>query len=612
MNRSQAVTDTLDKPADSTVTVSLRFRLGPIFRGRLAVEALALALGLFMSAANSNAQVSNFWTGASGDWTNGLNWSTNSAPGPFDVAIFTNAATYTVTIRTNVGTFIQVATNAFANASNTTATVTLNLASGTEFDPFVRFVVADERDSTTTVYVASHATPALVAGTVAIGAPGIGTLIVTNGEFRANSVSVGAGADGRGTVVVGGSVSGSATLVYGTGGGGFAIGANSNSFGNSVIVTNGAVLTNVHTPPTGANGTFRFGSGAGQCNTSNNTMIVNSGGKLSLGTGTITIGNGSTFTFPGEGSFDNTVIIGNNGTMDCGGNVSTHSLFIGTSKGTPASNNVLSVLAGGTVVNFSQLLITSNNAVELLGGKFGGATVSGGVVLASLELGGTVTNQGTFRGYGTVYAALNVASNGVLATSNTVGSLVFSNSLNLLTNHVMQVELGSSPAATFPTVLAGDLNVRPNGTLIVSGPGASTSGTYLLFTNLCTTCSNQVEFTPWSTIIGPVPCITYTVGVGTNVSGGGINAIFLTVGPTPPQITSIVRSGNDVRLTWTACDGKTNFVQVTPGTANGSYTNNFVNLSGQIVITPSGTTTNFTDSGGATNKPARYYRVRQP
>src|SRR5216117_2369334 len=78
MNRSQAVTDTLDKPADSTVTVSLRFRLGPIFRGRLAVEALALALGFFMSAANSNAQVSNYWTGASGDWTNGLNWSTNS------------------------------------------------------------------------------------------------------------------------------------------------------------------------------------------------------------------------------------------------------------------------------------------------------------------------------------------------------------------------------------------------------------------------------------------------------------------------------------------------------------------------------------------------------
>jgi hypothetical protein len=55
----------------------------------------------------------------------------------------------------------------------------------------------------------------------------------------------------------------------------------------------------------------------------------------------------------------------------------------------------------------------------------------------------------------------------------------------------------------------------------------------------------------------------------------------------------------------------TNIVQVTPGTANGSYTNNFSDLSPQLVISGSAvTSTNYFDVCGATNSPARYYRVR--
>ena len=54
---------------------------------------------------------------------------------------------------------------------------------------------------------------------------------------------------------------------------------------------------------------------------------------------------------------------------------------------------------------------------------------------------------------------------------------------------------------------------------------------------------------------------------------------------------------------------RTNAVQAAPG---GSYsTNGFADISGPIIINVTGdTTTNYIDSGGATNRPARYYRIR--
>ena len=82
--------------------------------------------------------------------------------------------------------------------------------------------------------------------------------------------------------------------------------------------------------------------------------------------------------------------------------------------------------------------------------------------------------------------------------------------------------------------------------------------------------------------------------------------------PIPFQFTSVVRSNNNVVLTWTIMGGTTNQLQVTPGDGTGTYsTNEFTNLGAQMLINGSGpVTTNYTDVGGATNKPARYYRVR--
>jgi len=75
------------------------------------------------------------------------------------------------------------------------------------------------------------------------------------------------------------------------------------------------------------------------------------------------------------------------------------------------------------------------------------------------------------------------------------------------------------------------------------------------------------------------------------------------------QISAITRETNSIRIAWTTYTGKTNALQWTAGAAGGSYqTNSFTDLF--TVTNTMGTVTNYLDVGGATNAPARYYRVR--
>jgi T5SS/PEP-CTERM-associated repeat protein len=97
---------------------------------------------------------------------------------------------------------------------------------------------------------------------------------------------------------------------------------------------------------------------------------------------------------------------------------------------------------------------------------------------------------------------------------------------------------------------------------------------------------------------------------------GLTNAEELALGTDPSvsdfRITAIEREADNIRVTWQTAGGRTNMLQATNGNGDGSYaTNGFSNLGPQMVIGGSGiVTTNYTDFGGATNEPARYYRVR--
>jgi hypothetical protein len=75
------------------------------------------------------------------------------------------------------------------------------------------------------------------------------------------------------------------------------------------------------------------------------------------------------------------------------------------------------------------------------------------------------------------------------------------------------------------------------------------------------------------------------------------------------RIISIAPSGIDLLVTWTMGPNRTNALQATAGDATGNYnTNNFLDIF--TVTNTVGTTTNYLDTGAATNFPARYYRVR--
>ena len=65
----------------------------------------------------------------------------------------------------------------------------------------------------------------------------------------------------------------------------------------------------------------------------------------------------------------------------------------------------------------------------------------------------------------------------------------------------------------------------------------------------------------------------------------------------PFQIDSIVQQGNDMRLTWKTVGGRTNVLQASSLTADGSYTNSFNDL--LIVTSTVSTLTNYLDVGVA-------------
>ena len=92
--------------------------------------------------------------------------------------------------------------------------------------------------------------------------------------------------------------------------------------------------------------------------------------------------------------------------------------------------------------------------------------------------------------------------------------------------------------------------------------------------------------------------------VGYGSRNGDLRAYLLTPIELVVRITSIVRVGSDIQLTWQTIGGTTNQIQV----ANSNF--NFANLGLPILINGVGVSmTNSVELGGATNAQARYYRV---
>jgi hypothetical protein len=93
------------------------------------------------------------------------------------------------------------------------------------------------------------------------------------------------------------------------------------------------------------------------------------------------------------------------------------------------------------------------------------------------------------------------------------------------------------------------------------------------------------------------------------------NQFLLGLNPTNPasvfRIISGASTGANFIVTWKTAGIRTNVLQATNGRPGAGYSNNFQDISGPIIINVVGdTTTNYTDVGGATNRPVRFYRIR--
>ena len=609
MNRWPAITLTFHSLTHPKFTTPLISRLGSIPRVRMAVGALALGFGVFAGAFNSQA-TSNYWITASDDWSDPAAWSAGAPPAISDDAYFTNAAVYTIHMTADQG----VTSNTFANGSGTVAIVTMDMGTS-KFQPSGTFVVGAEANASNTVYIASNtnATGAgfANAGPVTVGRNGDGTLIVTNGQVGPNpptgfGLSLGNGNGGRVHLVI----SGPNTLVLCSV---FQAGANSNCEGScTVVITNGATLQ--------TSSSIRIGSGSGSAST-NNSVVIFSGGRFYVGAGPIVIGARSSTPLPGTfPCVDNSVLVKSGGlfagiggrrTMDIG-----DANFVGQASTGPytCSNNSLTVEFGGSVTSVSTISVTPTNALNLFGGY--------------LDV-GVITNFGTMTAWGTIRAGIIVTNGGTLRARSSQGRLVLTNGLVLANSATLEMELGSSfpagpPGAidcasiVYSNVASVEITSTANGetrlfgTLNFTDSGGFAPGTYTILTYVPSPTSGTPTNFTWAGTIGTVPNNTFTYAIDTNTIGK-MNLIVTGPVTIPFRIISVAKSVNDVVLTWTAPASVINRVQATLGTLpSGSFnTNGFADITGDITTAASGTNT-FTDTGGATNKPARYYRVRQP
>lgn len=191
---------------------------------------------------------------------------------------------------------------------------------------------------------------------------------------------------------------------------------------------------------------------------------------------------------------------------------------------------------------------------------------------------------------------------------------------------------GSESTASYQLELNGNATGVP-----VVGTGSAISftnqmgiGTYtILASNMTSGCTATMNGSASVTAGDPFTCWQLQYFGCTNCpqaaatadpDGDGQNNMAEFLAGTDPTnsasvltITSVIESGADVHVTWKTAGGHTNTVQVTSGDGNGGYnTNSFVDLpASQTILPGSGdTSTNYVDSGGATNVPSRYYRVR--
>jgi hypothetical protein len=309
----------------------------------------------------------------------------------------------------------------------------------------------------------------------------------------------------------------------------------------------------------------------------NNGGSVNGGGifnDVSGGHGTITVSNS---TFSGNECSGNGGAIANNAPTGTGTVTVVACTFSANSVGSESSGGGIYNNGGSTTGLAVLTVIASTFSGNSAATSAGGSIYNSGPN-AKLEIGNTILKAGATGGN---IGASTATSDGYNLSSD--------NASGLLTNATDKINtdplLGPLANNGGPTLTCAPL---PGSPAIDRGKSFGLN-------------------TDQRGLPRPVddPCITNATGG----DGSDIGALETQTACVNLQITAITRETNNIRITWTTYIGKTNALQRTAGTPDGSYqTNAFTDIF--TATNTAGTTTNYLDIGGATNKAARYYRVR--
>jgi T5SS/PEP-CTERM-associated repeat protein len=436
-----------------------------------------------------------------------------------------------------------------------------------------------------------------------LGYSGAGnSLVISNG---------GAVLSDQGTIGLNASSSSNRVLIAGSG----SIWSNSSSFclgyygsANSLVISNGGKLFNGY----GSVGN-KYGSG------SNNSALV---------TGTGSVWRSDSLTISTGGS-SNTLVINNGGmVVDGSGSIAAgggrNNSVLVTGPGSMWTNTSLSIGDSGN----GNSLVVSNGAHVINGIAYVGCNFTVPPFPSTNEArvadGGVWQNGALYVGYGGSRNRVVVAGGSVLATSLVIGAT------SPTCDNFVELDSGS----LFVTNATGDavLEVR-NGTLVLNG-GTLQVDTFVM-TNACglfvphggTLLYNHLVLDPnlsalgdgipngWKQQYGFDP-LNPAVAT-TDPDGDGFSNLQEYLAGTDPTnsasyfhiVCVTPTNAADVLVSWVTGDERTNALQATAGDTSGGYnTNGFADIF--TVTNTLGTVTNYLDAGAATNFPARYYRVR--
>jgi hypothetical protein len=473
------------------------------------------------------------------------------------------------------------------------------LAGGTN-RTFTVFTVGTDLQATGTVWMSGGR---LVVtnefSSLIVGDSGVGSMTVSNGTVLASDVFVANAFGSAGTLTVAG---GTNQFL-----GSLSVAADVNTTGTVLVSGGQLVVTNALTILGGDS----FGSPGGAAR-----MTVTGGRTLGAG---VMVGatSGSQGTLSVAGG-----IVAVRGPLDIGkaggtGNVHVSAGVLAVTN-TPATvTSGTGLLIDGDIFVSAGSLVATNAPILLGSAGSGSLTVSNGTMQAAdFFLGNNARARGTLTvagGTNCIFSSLILGT----ASCSATGIVTVTGGNLFVTNATGTAALDARSGTC--TISSGFVQIdrlfvtNACARFIKSGGQLSAA-----FTNLAPNLSAVGDGIPnsWKLQFGLDPFDPAVAGADPDGDGlTNLEEFMAGTDPTdsssPFRILAVAPEGINFRVTWTTVRGRTNVLQTTLGAADGSFaTNSFSALATNFAAGAGVITNTFLHLGGATNVPARYYRVR--